>query len=119
MYKTILKNAGLTDVQAEIYEFLLNNSNFKASSISRAINRPRGVIYKGLDELIELGLAEKKDDKDMHMFLFTFLVDKEARDFLNVFDDFLKERLTAEEIDFQDTWNQNDVEFLKRHKIIL
>ena len=51
------------------------------------------------------------------MFLFTFLVDNEAKDFLNIFDEFLKERLTAEEISFEETWNENDMDFLKRHNI--
>jgi len=65
MHQDILKNAGLTNVQTEIYEFLLNNGEFKASILARNIKRPRGVVYKGLDELIELGLVEKRDDKDM------------------------------------------------------
>jgi len=77
----------------------------------------RAIIDSG--EFQKLKRILKKDDKDMHMFLFTFLVDKEAKDFLNVFDDFLREKLTAEEIDFDDSWNQGDVDFLKRHKIKL
>jgi sugar-specific transcriptional regulator TrmB len=59
MRKNILINAGLTESQAEIYEFLLENNDFKASDIAKTIKRPRGVVYKGLDELIGLGLAEK------------------------------------------------------------
>jgi sugar-specific transcriptional regulator TrmB len=65
MYQDILKKAGLTGVQAEIYDFLLGHSNWKASDIAREIKRPRGVVYKGLDELITLGLAQKKEDENM------------------------------------------------------
>lgn len=59
MREKILTNAGLTQVQAEIYGFLLENAEIKASELAKKIKRPRGVVYKGLDELIGLGLAEK------------------------------------------------------------
>lgn len=65
MFENQLKNAGLTSVQTEIYSYLLENGEFKASLLAKNIKRPRGVVYKGLDELIELGLVEKRDDKDM------------------------------------------------------
>lgn len=59
MREKTLINAGLTHVQAEIYAFLLENNEIKASELAKKIKRPRGVVYKGLDELISLGLAEK------------------------------------------------------------
>ncbi|MCK4540001.1 hypothetical protein KAU09_02500 [Candidatus Parcubacteria bacterium] len=68
MYKNLLKNAGLTSVQAEIYEFLLNNGKFKVSLIAKKTKRPRGVVYKGLDELHDLGLVEKNDKPNQVSF---------------------------------------------------
>lgn len=61
MYKQIFINAGLTQVQAEILDFLIKNGEFKAREIAAKIRRPRGVVYKGLEELVEMGLAERID----------------------------------------------------------
>ncbi len=61
----ILKKAGLTGVQTEIYNYLLANGEFKASDLALKIKRPRGVVYKGLEELIGLKLVEKRDDENM------------------------------------------------------
>jgi len=60
MYQKQLINIGLTKVQAEILNFLLGNGEFKASELATKIKRPRGVVYKGLEELASLGLVEKK-----------------------------------------------------------
>jgi len=68
MKNNILKKAGLTDVQSEIYSFLLENGEFKASEVAKKIKRPRGVVYKGLDELISLKLVEKTEDKGITRF---------------------------------------------------
>ncbi|MBN1521828.1 MAG: hypothetical protein JW928_04780 [Candidatus Aureabacteria bacterium] len=94
----------------------------KEKQIKQYIQKLQDILNKAIldsGEFQKLKRILKKDEKDMHMFLFTFLVDKEAKDFLNVFDEFLKERLVAEEIHMDDTWNQNDIDFLKRHKIVL
>lgn len=68
MYEQYLKNAGLTEVQAEIYENLLIQGEAKASEIGKRIKRPRGVVYKGLDELLLLGLVEKIENKAITRF---------------------------------------------------
>ena len=65
MFIEQLKNAGLTDVQADIYSYLLTKKEAKASIIARESNRPRGVAYKGLDELVEMGLVNKTDEANM------------------------------------------------------
>ncbi len=63
MDKKILLKLGLTNVQAEIFDCLLQNGPLKASDIARKTKRPRGVTYKGLEELIDLGLISKKESK--------------------------------------------------------
>ncbi len=68
MQNKILKNAGLSDVQAEIYAFLLENGENKASSIAKSTKRPRGVVYKGLDDLLLLELIEKIENKGITRF---------------------------------------------------
>lgn len=55
----LLIQAGLTPTQAEILGFLLSTDAQKAKDIVSALKKPRGVIYKGLDELFALGLVEK------------------------------------------------------------
>ncbi len=60
-YTKLLKNIGLTTVQSEIIDYLLNVDKEKASIIAKKINRPRGVVYNSLDELLELKLINKKD----------------------------------------------------------
>ena len=61
MNEKILYNLGLTKVQAEIFDCLLQNGAQKAVDIAKKTKRPRGVVYKGLEELISLNLAIKKD----------------------------------------------------------
>lgn len=62
MYEKTLFNLGLSKVQAEILNSLLNNGPDKASNIAKKIKRPRGVAYKGLDELIALNLVTKTEE---------------------------------------------------------
>jgi len=62
MYEQIINKLGLTKVQAEILNSLLSDGPDKASNIAKKIKRPRGVAYKGLDELILLKLANKKEN---------------------------------------------------------
>lgn len=63
MNEKILYNLGLTKVQAEIFDCLLQNGPQKAVDIAKKTKRPRGVAYKGLEELISLKLAIKKEGK--------------------------------------------------------
>lgn len=62
MYEKTLFNLGLSKVQAEILNSLLNNGPDKASNIAKKVKRPRGVVYKGLDELIKLNLVSKNEE---------------------------------------------------------
>jgi sugar-specific transcriptional regulator TrmB len=63
MNEKLLISLGLTSVQAEILSCLLENKAQRASNIAKKTKRPRGVVYKGLEELISLKLASKKDGK--------------------------------------------------------
>lgn len=63
MNEKILLGLGLTKVQSEIFNCLLQNGPKKASDIAKIAKRPRGVAYKGLEELIDLGLVLKKEGK--------------------------------------------------------
>lgn len=68
MQEKLIKQAGLTQVQAEIYALLLEKGEVKASEIAKNTKRPRGVVYKGLDELIDLGLAERLEKEKITKF---------------------------------------------------
>jgi sugar-specific transcriptional regulator TrmB len=70
MNEKILLGLGLTKVQSEIFSCLLQNGSKKASDIAKITKRPRGVAYKGLEELIDLGLVLKKEGK-LGVALFT------------------------------------------------
>lgn len=59
MYKQLLMNAGLTEIQAETLNFLIKNGVSKAADITQKTTRARGVVYKALDELVEIKLVEK------------------------------------------------------------
>ncbi|MFA6514524.1 MAG: helix-turn-helix domain-containing protein [Patescibacteria group bacterium] len=63
MNEKALYTLGLTKVQAEIFDCLLQNGAQKAVDIAKKTKRPRGVAYKGLEELIALKLAIKKEGK--------------------------------------------------------
>jgi len=70
MNEKILLGLGLTKVQSEIFSCLLQNGAKKASDIAKITKRPRGVAYKGLEELIDLGLVLKNEGK-LGVALFT------------------------------------------------
>lgn len=57
----LLEKAGLTRTQIDVYFFLLKNTGARAGLIAQSIGRPRGVAYKALDDLLLLGLVEKKE----------------------------------------------------------
>ena len=63
MQEKLLLSLGLSGVQAEILACLLANGPQKASNIAKITKRPRGVAYKGLEELQDLGLVLKKGTK--------------------------------------------------------
>lgn len=55
----LLKNAGFSQLQAEVLQYLIEKGENKANVIAKAIQRPRGVVYRALDDMVALGLAEK------------------------------------------------------------
>jgi len=73
-YTQNLTNAGLSTEQAVIYELLLKEGESPASKIAMSIPSPhslsRPLVYKVLEELIELDLAEK-DDPERKVATFT------------------------------------------------
>lgn len=60
-YTTSLVQAGLSYGQARVYEILLKNGPLKAGKIHQKSDLKRGLVYKALDELVEMGLATKQD----------------------------------------------------------
>lgn len=54
-----LTAAGLTDQQATLYELLLARGRDRASRLVREVPWKRGVVYKILSELVEIGLVEE------------------------------------------------------------
>lgn len=65
MYQKTLQNSGLTQSQAEILNFLFQNKESKASIIAKKLKRPRGAVYKSLEELITLNLVARTDKANM------------------------------------------------------
>ncbi|MEK7493810.1 MAG: helix-turn-helix domain-containing protein [Patescibacteria group bacterium] len=61
MYDQFLVQAGITSDQAVIYEVLLKNGPLPAGEISKKTPLKRGLIYKVLDQLAEMGLVTKND----------------------------------------------------------
>lgn len=55
-----LEATGLTTQQATLYELLLGRGRERASRLVRETPWKRGVVYKILAELVELGLVEEK-----------------------------------------------------------
>ncbi len=56
----ILIEAGLSEEQAAIYSALLDKGPLKAGAISSWTGIKRGLIYKVLDQLENMGLVSKK-----------------------------------------------------------
>ena len=61
MYKQIFQKAGLTPTQAEILEYLYIQKEDKASTIAQKIKKSRAIVYKDIEEMINLGIIEKID----------------------------------------------------------
>lgn len=61
MYKKILQKADLSPTQAEILEYLYQKKEAKASEIAKKIKKSRAIVYKDLDELVDLSIVERID----------------------------------------------------------
>lgn len=61
MYQKALLQANLNPTQAEILECLYGRADGKASEIAAIIGKSRTIVYKELEELRGLGLAQKKE----------------------------------------------------------
>jgi sugar-specific transcriptional regulator TrmB len=60
-YTELLSQAGLEPDQAIIYEILLKNGPLKAGKIAQKSPLKRGLVYKILTELVEIGLVYKDE----------------------------------------------------------
>ncbi|MCK9352473.1 MAG: helix-turn-helix domain-containing protein [Candidatus Paceibacterota bacterium] len=63
MYEQNLMQAGLTKGQAEVYSALIKNGPMIAARAAKTTSLSRPLAYRTLEELIRLGLAEKKEEK--------------------------------------------------------
>ena len=61
MYEQFLTETGLSAHQAAIYEILIKNGPLRAGKIAQKSPLKRGLVYKTLDELVELDLIEKQE----------------------------------------------------------
>lgn len=62
MYQDILNQIGLTKEQSSVYQTLLKSGLMVASKIAQVSGIKRSLCYKILEQLIALGLVEKRDD---------------------------------------------------------
>lgn len=62
-FTSLLTSAGLTQAQTDVYLFLLEHGPHRAAALAKALHRPRGVAYKALDDLVAMGIVQKKDKK--------------------------------------------------------
>ncbi|MBR3332636.1 hypothetical protein IKG28_03355 [Candidatus Saccharibacteria bacterium] len=61
--KDILKKAGLSDPQAEVYNCLLINGAMTPAELGKNTNQSRENCYAIIKKLVDLGLAEQTKDK--------------------------------------------------------
>lgn len=61
-YEQTLVQAGLTTEQASIYEVLIKNGALPAGKIHQKTPYKRGLVYKVLEQLEDIGLIAKKDE---------------------------------------------------------
>lgn len=59
-YKNLLKDAGLSEKEVLIFNFLLGNSESGAGDIIRSVNLKRGDAYNHIYSLLEKGLISKR-----------------------------------------------------------
>lgn len=62
MHEAILKQIGLTDDEIALYETLLQTGAIKASKLAQKTPFKRVLVYKLLNDLVELGLVEKDEE---------------------------------------------------------
>lgn len=62
MYQELLTQAGLTENQAQLYEILIGLGPVPAGKIAKNAPFKRGLVYKILDELVQIGLAEEQKE---------------------------------------------------------
>lgn len=62
MYEQQLAQTGLNKEQAIIYELMLKSGALPAGKIASGSPFKRGLVYKILDQLVDLGLIEKKQE---------------------------------------------------------
>ena len=64
MFKKVFLKAGLTPTQADILDYLYKNKEEKASIIAKKIKKSRAIVYKDLDELVNLNIVEMTNKPD-------------------------------------------------------
>lgn len=69
-YRETLMRSGLSAPQAEVYETLLAHGKQVAGEIAKRVDIKRGLVYKSLDDLVGMGLAEKETG-DQEVFRFS------------------------------------------------
>ena len=88
MDENILKQAGLSEEQAVTYEALLEKGPQKATPLSSWTGIKRGLIYKVLEQLENMGLIEKKGGTGTVAVFYpnhpSVLLDKMERDKKNL-----------------------------------
>ncbi len=62
IYEQFLIQIGLSKEQASVYEALIQGGLIPARSITHKTGIKRGMVYKVLEQLIEMGLVEKKEN---------------------------------------------------------
>lgn len=62
IYEQFLIQIGLSKEQANVYEALISGGLIPARSITQKTGIKRGMVYKTLEQLIEMGLVEKKEN---------------------------------------------------------
>jgi sugar-specific transcriptional regulator TrmB len=87
MYEETLARAGLSGDQSRVYEALLKQGPIPASKISSYVGLKRGLTYKILGELEEMGLVTKRDKpgavalfEPAHPLKLKDLADQKARE---------------------------------------
>ncbi len=61
MDKEILMQAGLSEIQAKIYLYLIENGQKTASEIAKGVDENRTTVYSALEKLEKTGIISQKD----------------------------------------------------------
>ena len=99
MYEHVLTHIGLDNEQVSVYETLLRLGKVSAGTVYKKSNLKRSLVYKVLNELVSLTLAERHDEKGkrllfsaVHPMVIKELIEKKEqaiKDVKNTFDDIL------------------------------